>query len=244
MKLPFLGLFLAFCMIRNTHAQSDTDELLGAPNAKSYIQLWPDFDKKTFLYSLDRDVTRKQYKLLSSCPTVGVPRRQREVALTIRFYNPLQYSIRTTDTLLLDPSFVAISQFASSLTNFIRQLPTIPESPKAANSGTNKLDKSANDPLPLTTETELNSFTVKAAGLFSPESVSITNTKAKSPVDTSLMKSMVITKVKSETLATKTLDIVTNLINDLAFSDLAEWKYAFMQGRLSCIDTATVLIRR
>lgn len=243
MKAIYTFLSLYLLVATATFAQTDTDELLGAPNVKSYIQLWPDFDKRTFLYSLDADNTRKQYKSLSACPTVGVPRRQREVTLTIRFYNPLQYTIRTTDTLLIDPAYESIGKFASSLTNFIRQLPTVNESSKDElkkdKKNEDKTDKS-DDAALISTPDGLSTYTLKSAGLFTPASVSVTNVTSASAIK---FVNTNLTETGSKTLAAA-MQSVTSLINDLAYSDLAEWKYAFMQGRLACIDTSMLLIRR
>jgi hypothetical protein len=242
MKTTYFFLFLALCAAKSAHAQSDTDDLLGAPNAKSFIQLWPDFEKDKIYYYLDADVSRKHYKSLSSCPTVGVPRRSREIALTIRFFNPLQYSIRTTDTLLEDPSYANISKFASSLTDFLKLLPSVADVKKNNNSPT---QATSNDPVSTAKNSGvLSRYKLEPAGEFTPMSASVVNASEKVSVPipmTDQTASLTILTLPDGTTATvpKAINDIIRYVNDLGYDDLAEWKYLYLSGRLGCLDTKT-----
>ncbi len=222
--LFFLGLFLLFS---NAFSQSNTDEMLGAPRAKDFIQLRADFDKKKFYYIIDGDDPSSRYKTLKNL-TVGVPMRRKEVALTIQFYNPLRYSIRTSDIMLEDPSYQSIGQFAALLTNLLGNLPNAapiptPPAPDAAKTGaTTGTDakNNVNDPGPLT---------IVAAGAFDSTTVMRTNNENVTAKFKGKAKdSLTVTPKESSGWAKK--------INGLRGEELAEWKLVSVQGNVKCID--------
>lgn len=217
----------------NLLAQTNTDEMLSAPNARYYIQLWPDFDKKTFYYTLDKDQNKKLNKSLKSL-TVGVPIRDKEVALTMRFYNPLRYSVTTSDTLLTDPSYKAISDFADALTNLIRELPSVPNltttSPATPKAGSGQ-------PAPLNgIKNEIASkispqpgFVIQEAGSFNFKNLLTKNNLIALPIlDTDTAQ------------ARKWAEI----INEIRAEQVAEWKYISTLGNVKCMDANSTIIKQ
>ncbi|GAB2563045.1 hypothetical protein [Spirosoma areae] len=227
MKTIFHTLVLMSVLANISYAQSNTDEMLSAPNARSFIQLWPDLNEHKFFYILDKDLSRKHYKSLTPNSVIGVPKRDGEVTLTVRFFNPLQYNVVTTDTLLEDPSYQNIGKFATALTELIKELPVInaPAASGKENAGTSSGNTGSGLPSSITAP-----FSLTRAGDFTKQQVAASLAVSSRPIASPATESE--------------LQSVVQFINNIGFDDLAEWKYLFIQGRVTCVDTNTTTIKR
>ncbi|MDJ1503595.1 hypothetical protein [Xanthocytophaga agilis] len=217
----YISLLLVFS---DAFSQSNTDQMLGAPKVKYFLQLWHDFPNKKFYYTIDdSELPSSKSKTLKGL-TVGVPMRFKEIALTIKFYNPLRYTIKTSDSLLADPSYQSIGEFAGALTTLLGNLPNAaPKQSPTVTAGAvpvgnaNATVASVHDPFP-----------IYPAGKFDPIMVKTTN-------DKNLPKASVISADESKNWAKK--------INALAAEELAEWKFISLQGNVQCIDTTSNLLK-
>ncbi|WP_460941619.1 hypothetical protein [Spirosoma daeguense] len=219
--LYFISLLL-FCA--KAYGQSNTDEMLGAPKVHDFVLLWPEFSDGKFNYTIDRDVSSVRSKTLKNV-TVGVPLKSKEIALAIRFYNPLRYSIRTSDTLLAEPSYQNIGQFALALTNLLGTLPNAAPIPKVSDATSPASSASLNASI---RANEQNTLTVYTSGQFDSLAVKVANNQ-KAPT------SLTITAKESWNWVKR--------INSLRAEELAEWKYMSLQGNVKCIDTTSKVLK-
>ena len=228
---------LLLCVLSHAiYAQSNTDEMLGAQKARDYIQLWPDFNQKTFFYSIDVDKNLKRHKSLNRRVVIGVPKRDGEVAITMRFFNPLRYSVKTTDTLLADPSWASIGKFAVALTDLINQLPNAPD---VSTTGAAGNAPKANDVVTDKVRAEIEkagSSAILTAGSFLTLAVSGENnetvTAIVAPADIKSTNALTVDNAEGWTTA----------INGIRSEHLAEWKYMSVQGRAACIDPSSYVL--
>ncbi|AXE21789.1 hypothetical protein DR864_28360 (plasmid) [Runella rosea] len=223
-RIVYFIFMLIFCT--SVYSQSNTDEMLGAPKAFYFIQLWPDFLNNKFTYTIDSDGPSSKAKTLKNL-TVGVPKKSKEVALTIRFYNPLRYSIKTSDTMMIDPSYQSIGQFASALTSLLGTLPNAAPTPNLSDvPGTAASFATSNASLKASQQDILAVF---PAGKFEPFTVQIANNQK--TLNT-------LHKIDSK----ESLNWVKR-INSLRAEELAEWKFFSLQGNIRCIDTTSKVLK-
>ena len=222
-------------------AQSNTDEMLGAPKARNFIQLWSEPDRKTFFYIIDRDKNKKEHKTLNRRLTVGVPQRDGEVAITMRFFNPLRYSVKTTDTMTTDPSWVSVGKFASALTDLIKQLPNAPDvsdtdATKSTTGAKNATGQPASRHKTAAEEERAGSQAILTAGAFDTLAVMDENRAA--------IRSLLPADARALSVNQDVATSWTNRINEIRSEHLAEWKYLSTQGRASCVDTDSYLLKQ
>lgn len=225
------SLILLFLNFDTVYAQNNTDEMLGAPKARDYVQLWPDFNQKTFFYTIDSDKNKKRNKTLDRRITFGVPQRDKEIAVTMRFYNPLKYSVETNDILSADPSFVSVGRFVSALTDLIKQLPNAPDvsnitSPNKPQTS-NNITTSSNE-----RNTE-GSPSIQTSGYFDPTAVKLENNLASEKLSNKLV---VPSPDEYKKWAEK--------MNEIRSEHLAEWKYLSTQGKVACLDQESSLLKQ
>lgn len=244
MKILLLIVFTLTFVIRTSYSQSNTDEMLGAQKARDYIQLWPDLNQKAFFYTIDADKNLKRHKSLNRRLTIGVPQRDGEVAITMRFFNPLRYSVKTTDTLTADPSWVSVGKFASALTDLINQLPNAPDvsNINADGSPIKSKETSNKDALQNKSATEIEkagSSAILTAGVFSVSAVRDENNAT--------INSLKATQGQASNIASLSVANAnkwTEIINEIRSEHLAEWKYLSVQGKASCVDTSSHLLNQ
>ena len=217
-------LLCLFLSVSTALAQyTDTDELLDAPNAKEYIQLWPDFVQKRFYFSLDADKKLKQQKSVNGRLTIGVPKRAKEISVAIRYFNPLQYTVKMSDTLLDDPTFKSIGRLVSELTDLLKQVPagiseSIPSAPSVVSTMASK------PPAPESSQPGYAKVEPNYRFVAPAQSASTTS---KAP------------KASSKSASPSWEDI----INEIQVVELAEWKYLSLSHR-DCLDTTREVIRQ
>lgn len=225
MKIRLLGLLVLF-VFYESNGQSTTDEMLGAPLVRNYIQLIPDFKNRQFYYTIDEAGPSSHSKTLKNL-TLGVPTKRREIALTMVFYNPLRFSIKTSDVLLNDPSYESIGKLAAALTGLLGTLPNVtpPETQALAGDPPSQLigsDRGAAANPDIT-------IPLGSDGKFRTKDVLETNKKQK--------------KAQPEVNFT-TSDSWTQKINSIRSEDLAEWKVLSFYGNMGCINTDSRIVKK
>lgn len=245
MKSYILSLF---CLLtwHISYCQTDTDEMLNSTKAHDFIQLWPDFNQKTFFYTVDADKNLKRHKTLNHKIVLGVPSRDNEIALAIKFFNPLRYTVKTTDSLLSDPSFQSVGKLVSSLTDLLKQLPNAPDATSTGTSGSSASQSNASKDTP---GNKILSSSIETAGTFKTKSVVDANNTSVASTSVIALKitaneqtKLVDNKQQSDQL--KIDAMWTELLNEIRSETLAEWKYLSTLGNVKCLDPDSYLLKQ
>lgn len=124
LKIVFQLTVLMLVTAAGVLGQTPTDELLGAPRVRAYLEIVPNFGATppAFNFSIDKPNDPRTNKPLSGSMAITVRAKDRSINFVTPFYNPLQFSLKVSDTLLVDPAFQSVTDFVNALSGLLKEV--------------------------------------------------------------------------------------------------------------------------